>query len=190
LKSLFRDEQRSTLGYILESTMKEIESAYRQLYDTHYPPMRFLSELGTPIPKAFHAAAELILNIDLHRAVSGDTIDTETVRTLINNAKTWHVELDIEGISYDLKENLERMMSALVAAPENPGALKNLTDCIGMVRSLPFNVDLWKIQNMYWGMITGDYLAFAQKAGRGDKQASEWTGDFASLGKLLKIRIK
>ncbi|MFC1915065.1 DUF3536 domain-containing protein, partial [Chloroflexota bacterium] len=84
LKSLFRDEQRKVLGYILESTISEIEAAYRQLYDSQYPEMRFLSELGGPVPKAFHSAAELIINIDLHHAVSGDTFDAEGIRTLNN----------------------------------------------------------------------------------------------------------
>jgi alpha-amylase/alpha-mannosidase (GH57 family) len=76
LKSLFRDEQRDVLDHILHSTMTEIETAYRQLYEHHYPPMRFLSELGGPVPRAFHSAAELIINIDLHRAVNSEVIDT------------------------------------------------------------------------------------------------------------------
>jgi hypothetical protein len=117
LKSLFRDEQRKVLGHILESTMSEIEAAYRQLYDSHYPPMRFLSELGGPVPKAFHAAAETILNIDLHRAVSSENLDTSNIQTLVDTAQSWQVDLDADGISYDLQENLERMATALVQRP-------------------------------------------------------------------------
>jgi alpha-amylase/alpha-mannosidase (GH57 family) len=189
LKSLFRDEQRKALGYILESTMSEIEAAYRQLYDSHYPPMRFLSELGSPVPKAFHAAAELILNIDLHRAVSSDPLDIEGIRNLIDTAKSWQVDLDADGISYDLQENLERMMTALVDNPEDTDILASMIDCIGLAQTMPFDVNLWKVQNLYWDMITGNYLVFVQKAEQGDRLASEWVKDFISLGKLLKIRV-
>jgi alpha-amylase/alpha-mannosidase (GH57 family) len=189
LKSLFRDEQRKVLGYILESTMSEIESAYRQIYDSHYPPMRFLSELGGPVPKAFHAAAELILNIDLHRAVSSGTIDTEGIRNLVDTAKSWQVDLDADGISYDLQENLERMMAALVGTPEDTDALKNLIDCVGLTQTMPFDVDLWKVQNLYWGMLQTHYPEFKQRVGRNDRQATEWVKDFSSLGELLKIRV-
>jgi alpha-amylase/alpha-mannosidase (GH57 family) len=189
LKSLFRDEQRKVLGYILESTMSEIEAAYRQLYDSHYPPMRFLSELGGPVPKAFHAAAELILNIDLHRAVSGDTLDIQGIRTLVDTARSWQVDLDADGISYDLQENLERMMTALGAEPDDMDSLKNLVDGVSLAREMPFNVDLWKVQNLYWDMLQVHYLVVKQNAEKGNQYAREWIKDFGSLGELLKIRV-
>jgi hypothetical protein len=189
LKSLFRDEQRKVLGYILESTMSEIEAAYRQLYDSHYPPMRFLSELGGPVPKAFHAAAELILNIDLHRAVSSGTLDTEGIRTLIDTANSWHVDLDTDGISYDLQENLERMMTDLVAEPQETDIFKHLVDAVSLAQTMPFTVDLWKVQNLYWDMLKTSYPEFKQKAERNDRQAAEWVKSFVSLGEQLKIRI-
>jgi len=189
LKSLFRDEQRKILGYILESTISKIEVAYRQLYDSHYPPMRFLSELGGPVPKAFHAAAELILNIDIHRAVGSDTIDTEGIRTLIDTAKSWQVDLDADGISYDLQENLERMMMTLVKTPADAGVLKNLIDCIELAQTMPFYVNLWKVQNLYWDMLQGSYPKFKQEAEQNDRQAAEWVKNFSSLGEQLKIRV-
>ncbi len=189
LKSLFRDEQRKVLGYILESTMTEIEAAYRQLYDSHYPPMRFLSELGGPVPKAFHAAAELILNIDLHRAVSSDTLDTEGIRNLVDTAKSWQVDLDADGISYDLQENLERMMTALVGTPGDSVFLRNMVDCVELTQTMPFNVDLWKVQNLYWDMLQTSYPEFKQRAERNDRPAAAWVKDFSSLGELLKIRV-
>ena len=155
LKSLFRDEQRKVLGYILESTMSEIETAYRQLYEHHYSPMRFLAELGGPVPRAFHSAAELIINIDLHRAVGGETIDAEAVRNLIETARTWQIEIDGEGIGYDFSSNLEEMMAALAAQPEDIEGMKKVLDAATLARSLPFPVDLWKVQNIYWGMLAG-----------------------------------
>jgi alpha-amylase/alpha-mannosidase (GH57 family) len=189
LKTLFRDEQRKVLGYILESTMSEIEAAYRQLYDSHYPPMLFLSELGGPVPKAFHAAAELILNIDLHRAVSSKTLDTESIRNLVATAKSWQVDLDADGISYDLQESLERMMIVLVGTPEDSIFLRNMVDCVELAQTMPFNVDLWKVQNLYWDMLQTRYPEFKQRAEKNNQQAAAWVKDFSSLGGLLKIRV-
>jgi hypothetical protein len=189
LKSLFRDEQRKVLDYILESTMAEIEATYRQLYESHYPPMRFLSQLGGPVPKAFHAAAELILNIDLQRAVSSDTLDTEGIRDIVNTAKSWQVDLDAEGISYDLQENLERMMTTLVDTPLDILNIENLIDCVKLVHSMPFSVDLWKAQNLYWGILQTSYAEFKRKAEQNDRKAAKWVRSFGSLGELMKIRI-
>jgi len=189
LKSLFRDEQRTVLGYILESTLSDIESAYRQIYDTHYPSMRFLSELGGPVPKAFHAAADLILNIDLHRAVSGESLDTQNIHALVDTARSWKIDLDADGISYELQMNLERMMEDLTAAPEVADILKSLLDCVELSQTMPFTVDLWKVQNLYWDMLQTNYPEFKQRTERGDRAAVEWTNDFLALGKLMKIRV-
>jgi alpha-amylase/alpha-mannosidase (GH57 family) len=189
LKSLFRDGQRKVLGYILESTMSGIATAYRQLYEHHYSPMRFLAELGGPVPRAFHAAAGLIINIDLHRAVAGPTIDAGTVRNLVETARTWQVELDGEGIGYDFKTNLEDMMAALAAAPEDIEAMKRVCDAVTLARSLPFPVDLWKVQHIYWKMLQAVYPALKEKAANKEQSALAWMEAFAGLGKQLSIRV-
>jgi hypothetical protein len=190
LKSLFRDEQRDVLDHILQSTMTEIETAYRQLYEHHYPPMRFLSELGGPVPKAFHSAAELIINIDLHRAIDSEAIDTAAVKNLVDTAETWQVELDADGIGYDLKVKLEKMAAGLAHDADNVDALKDLLDAVTLARSLPFPVDLWKVQNLYWGMLQSVYPVFKQKAGQKDPPAIAWVEAFTSLGKNLSIKVE
>lgn len=190
LKSLFRDEQRQVLDHILESTMSEIETAYRQLYEHHYPPMRFLSELGGPVPRAFHSAAELIINIDMHRAVNKEAINTAAVKNLVETARTWQVELDADGISYDLKENLEKMIIRLSNDPENLEELKNLLDAVILARGLPFPVDLWNVQNVYWRMLQGVYPEYKQRAEKKDPQAADWLEVFKSLGKNLSVRVE
>ncbi len=189
LKSLFHDEQRNVLNHILQSTMTEIETAYRQLYEHHYPPMRFLSELGGPVPKAFHSAAELIINIDLHRAIDSDVINTTDVKNLVETAKTWQVELDADGTGYDLKTKLEKMAGELAENFENTGQLKGLLDAVTLARSLPFPVDLWKVQNIYWGLLQNVYPLYKLKAEQKDAAAITWINAFTILGKNLTVRV-
>jgi alpha-amylase/alpha-mannosidase (GH57 family) len=189
LKSLFRDEQRKVLGYILESTMSDIEKAYRQLYEHHYPPMRILSELGGPVPRAFHSAAELIINIDLHRAVNSDVMDTKNIKSLVDTAGKWQVQIDADGIGYDFKIRLEKMMMALVTDPADIDNLNNLLAATSLARSLPFPVDLWKVQNLYWGLLQSGYPDFKRKAEQRDQPAIAWVEAFIALGKTLSIRV-
>jgi alpha-amylase/alpha-mannosidase (GH57 family) len=190
LKSLFRDEQHKVLGYILESTMTDIEKAYRQLYEHHYPPMRFLSELGGPVPRAFHSAAELIINIDLHRAINGDELHINTVRNLLDTAATWQVDLDADGIGYDFKVNLEKKMGGLLAKPDDIENLEKMADMVSLARSMPFPVDLWKVQNLFWDMMQTVSLKYWQEAENNDENASAWVKAFVRLGKNLSIRVK
>src|ERR1051325_3458277 len=68
LRSIFHDDQRKILGIIMKSTLSEAEAVYRQLYETHAPMMRFVSDLRAPLPKAFSMAAEFALNSSLRAA--------------------------------------------------------------------------------------------------------------------------
>ncbi len=189
IKNLFRDEQRKVLDNILQSALVEIEAAYYQVYEHHYPPMRFLSELGTPIPKSFHSAAEFILNSELRKVVSGDTLDLERLRSLLDETQTWQVELDTEGLSYLLQQTLERMMARLVTNPEDTDFLKQVLAAAEMLPALPFPVDLWRVQNLYHEILKASYPEFQKRAQQGDGSAREWLGLFVSLGQQLSIRV-
>ena len=188
LRSLFRDEQRKVLGYILDSTVSEIESAYRQLYENHFPTMRFLTEMEGPVPKAFHSAAELILNIDLHRALKSDTFEAETIKNLVNTADSWHVDLDMDGLAYDFKVSLEGMIAAFTQAPEDTTRLQELVDAVTLARSMPFTVELWQTQNQYYEMLNSTRLGYQQRADSGDEAAKAWLAAFHNLGEQLLIR--
>ena len=188
LKSLFRDEQRKVLGYILESTLSEIEAAYRQLYEYHFSPMRFLSDLGTPVPKAFHSAVEFVLNTDLRRALSSETLEIDRIKNLLDEAKAWNVELDTEGLGYLLQQTLEELMTRFMSTPKDSALLSNLVDTVALARSAPFTVDLREVQNRYYEMLKDTYVEIQKKAQQGDERAAEWVNYFVSLGQKLRIR--
>jgi hypothetical protein len=189
IKNLFLDEQRKVLDNILESALSEIEAVYRQVYEHHYPPMRFLQELGNPIPKSFQSAAEFILNSELRKAVSSDTLDLQRIKSLLDETQTWEVELDNEGLSYFLQQNLEQMTARLVDTPEDIDLLKGLLAAMEIVHSVPFAVDLWKVQNLYHAMLQSTYPEIQKRAERQDKAAQEWLAEFNSLGQQLSIRV-
>lgn len=189
LRFLFRDEQRKIVNRILESTLFDVEAAYRQVYMLHYPLMRFLADIGSPLPKAFHAAAEFILNTDLRRALSSATLEVERARILLDEAKKWNVELDTAGLGYLFRQTLEGIMDRFVSTPEDFSLLSNLTDAVALARSAPFEVNLWKVQNLYYEMLFINYPGFQRKAKKGDEVAGEWVTQFVSLGEQLSMQV-
>lgn len=189
VKDLFRDEQRKVLDNILESALSEIEAAYRQVYERHYPPMRYLSELKYPVPKSFHTAAEFIVNGGLREAFSADSLDLDRIRSLLEETQTWQVELDSDGLSYLLQNTLEKMMIKLFDAPENIDFLQELLTGTEILPVLPFQVDLWKMQNQYHELLVNKYPELKGKAQQGDTTAQEWVTNFESLGQRLSMRV-
>ena len=189
LRSLFREEQRKVLDHTLETTLTEIEVVYRDLYERHYPPMRSLTSLGYPIPKAFHSAAELILNIDLRRAFSNDKLDMDSIKNYLEEAKSWKVDLDTEGLGYVLEQTLEEMIARFASTPEDISLLKELAVAVALARSVPLAVDLSKVQNLYYEIMQTICPRFQKTAQEGDKAAREWLTQFFSLGEQLLIRV-
>jgi len=190
LKSLFRDEQRKIIHLIMESTLTEAEAVYRQLYEHHALLMRFLADLGVPLPRAFHAAAELILNLDLRRALEEEESDLDHIGGILEAAGAWQIQLDTAGLGYALQQTIERVADELRGRPTELSLLERLETVVSLARFLPFEVSLWKAQNMYYDMLQTVYREFRGRAEQGDEASQEWLHHFISLGDRLLVQVE
>jgi alpha-amylase/alpha-mannosidase (GH57 family) len=188
LRSLFRDEQRKVMEHILEGTLSGIEQVFRQVYEHNFSAMRFITEMGNPLPKAFKDAAEFIINTDLRRLLSGETCETESIKSLVDNARTWGSELDNAGHGYLLQNVLGRMMTRFVDGPDNIDLLERLIDAVELRLALPFPTDLGEVQTMFYRMLPTTRQEWQTKADGGDEVAKQWMEKFDLLGERLKVR--
>lgn len=186
LKSLFRDEQRRIVDRILESTLEESEASLRSLYERHAPLMRFLSDMNVPRPKALSVAAEFVLNASLRRQFQADFVDLREVRSLMEQAKEEGVQLDSAGLAYAMERKLDLLMQHLHRRPKNLGLLRKVLSLIDLLRDVPFTVNLWKVENLYFEMSRTTYPEFAA----GGTVPNEWLQDFLELGRKLRIRVE
>jgi len=189
LVSLLRDEQRMVLDRILESVLDEIEATYSALYDRHYPPMRFLTSLGYSIAECFHSTAAVILNYRLRRALGSHPLDVGAARTYLVRATSWKVNLDAPALAYTLERNLEGIMDAFSSRPGDIAELEGVVAAVQLALSMPFWVNLSRLQKTYYDMLTTAYREERVQAARGDRKAGQWATKFASLGELLSIQM-
>jgi len=187
LKSLFRDEQRKVVGQILEATLDEVEGSLKRIYEHHAQLMRFLADMGTPPPRALYAAAEFTLNVSLRRASAEETPDVERIRTLLDSAARENVPLDGRGLGYALEQTIDRMMEALEADPTDLVALRRVDATIALVGSTPFEVNLWKAQNVCYNLLQTVRPEFRHRTG---DDARDWLELFASLAARLSVRVE
>jgi alpha-amylase/alpha-mannosidase (GH57 family) len=188
LRSLFRDEQRKVLGQILTSTVGEAETLYRQIYEHRAPMIRFIAALRMPLPKAFYAAAELVLNTYLRQALEQEEIDAERVNTLLETAKLERVAIDAATLEFAYRRNLQAMAERLLANP-TVDSLRQLERAAALLGVLPFSVDLWKIQNACYRLLENVYPSMVGKAEGGDTTARAWVSSFRSLATRLSIKV-
>ena len=190
LKSLFRDDQRRVLDLILASTLGEVEGEFHGVFEKHAPLMRFLRSLGNPLPKAFAAAAELVLSLDLKRLLENPEADLEEARSLLAQRETLGVDLDSKGLSYALARALETLSIRLKISPEDPDLLRQLTATVVLARKPPFHVDLWLAQNACYELRQGTYPLQKEQAEDGDIVAAEWVERFRELSGRLGVRVE
>jgi alpha-amylase/alpha-mannosidase (GH57 family) len=190
LRSLFRDEQRRILIRILESNLADAETVYRQLYERNVPLMRFLVDLGSPLPKSFQAAAEFSLNRSLRDVLVAEDPPLDRVQSLLESAKGLKIVLDEVSLGYALKETIERTATKFSAQPADLALLRKLEGLAALALSLPFPMDLWRVQNIYFQVGREAYPQFCDGAEKGEDPAKTWVSHFTSLGDKLHCRVK
>jgi alpha-amylase/alpha-mannosidase (GH57 family) len=190
IRSLFRDEQRKILNVILESTMFDAESLYRQIYENHVPLMRLLADLRIPAPRAFQAAAEVVLNANLREALENEELDPERIASLFGAAKLEEVSLDQQTLEYRFRRNIETLAERFLAEPADPLNLRRLKTAAELAQRLPFAVNLWKVQNMYYRAIKSAYRKTCGEAAPADGASQSWCKTFRELGNELRVRVE
>lgn len=178
LKSLFRDEQRRIMRTILTSTLGELGAVYRQLYERYSPLMSFLADLDIPLPKVFHATAEYALNSYFRRIADSEELDFDRVRTLVAEAKLRKVELDSTTLEYSFRQRIEKAAEQVEADPTALPHVRTLSDLSELIRTLPFHVNLWGVQNRCYALLQNGYRLRKEAAESGDREAREWVALF------------
>ena len=189
LKSLFRDERREILKLILGSTLDEADAAYRQLYEYHAPMMRFLKDVGMPAPRVLYSAAEVTLNNSLRRAFGDEAFDTELIKNLLEEANLEGISLETDSLEYALRRTLERIAEQFSDKPTELPSLEKLRKALDLLPLLPFQVNLWKIQNIYYNLLTTIFPEYRERTKQADGEAKRWVDHFTHLGKDLNIRV-
>jgi hypothetical protein len=190
LKFLFRDHQRKILDILLGKSRAEALSAYRRIYEQNALLMRFLTEMGHPLPRSFHAAAELAIGTELRGAFEADEPDLDKINGLLEEAALFRIPLDEGGLAYAFAKNAERIALQLRANPFDLSRLQSLEAVVGMGLALPFQVTFWKTQNIFHEMLQTVYPGILQRAAEGDESSGAWARQFTGLGEKLSIRMK
>ena len=186
---LFRDEQRKVIDEILESTYEEIETAYRQIYDNHYPLFNFLHGLGIPLPKPFRVAAEQTINTDLRRVFENEDGDGERLKHLIEDIKKWTIQIDWALVELVFGSWVNGQIEKLTEESDGlsrMGKIRNALELIGQLLKTP---NLWKAQNRYFSLKERLYAKMLGRADNGEEFAKNWVEGFRQLGKDLRIKI-
>jgi (1->4)-alpha-D-glucan 1-alpha-D-glucosylmutase len=190
LRTLFRDEQRKVMRQVLSASLAQAEAAYRRLYEDYLPTLRFLADLGVPLPRAFRTTAEFVLNTDLRWAFEDDEPNPEHIRKLFDEANLWHVTIDTPGLAYRFRATLGRMAARFREHPDDPALLQTLRGAVDLAHTLPFEVDLWQPQNTCFEVFHTTLPELEERAAEGDEAAGTWVTQFLALAETLNLHTE
>jgi hypothetical protein len=178
LTSLFADEQRRIVKSILDPAMQSLETVLTDLYSSHASLLHFLARSGLPRPAALKVAAQFAIHAQLRRALEADPIDVAAIERLLAQAREDAVVVDHPTLGYLADERMHAAMERLQQNPSDPDAVRHALDLATALRALPFTLDLWQAQNIWYGLsprIVGEGKALRD--------------DFLALGAALNIRV-
>lgn len=184
LKSLFRDEQRRIVSQIVNSTLGEAESVYRQVYDQHAQLMCFLSDLQMPLPGILRTTSDFVLNRGVQRALTDHDVDLERIRALIEKASRDRIQLDVPALQFAIRERLNALADQWSQKPYDRDLLETVSAIVCLARVLPFDVDLWKAQNVYYRL-----LQEVSTNALAHEIPGAWFEHFVQLGDRLGVTV-
>jgi hypothetical protein len=182
LKNLFKDQQRKVLQEILKPALSAAEAAYRQLYESQVPMLRFMGDGYISIPKIMKTTAEIALNSLLRAALESSGLNLENIQSIFEDVRIIQTPLDTTALEMTLRRNLERSSDLYFQNPRDLERLREFQDQVANAKSLPLPLVLWSIQNRCYEVLKTIYPEMR------DQGATEWTAQFEQLAALLELR--
>jgi alpha-amylase/alpha-mannosidase (GH57 family) len=182
LKSLFHDERRRIVAQIVDSTLADIDVLYGDVYQHNTGLIQFLRELWLPLPPILRVSSEFVLQNAIQRSLNSEEIDFAHLRTLLETAKRQGVELD-PSLKSKFLGRLDRLMKRWASDPFDACPLQQLEPMVSLISALPFEIDLWGVQNNYY------HLMLAASSFISANIDPEWLSSFRNLGQGLGIAV-
>jgi hypothetical protein len=183
---LYKDEQMKVLHFLLEPSLRESEEYFRSIYQRHYPLIQVMNKMHIPLPKLLATTVEFILNADMARLLSEPELDISKVWKLATEMKKWSFKRDKGPLGFKASQKILELMKVLSVSPLDRNLLLTLVETLDIFWSLPLELDIWKAQNLYYGINKAHYNRMLAKVGQ-DNAAKEWVTLFERLGENLRL---
>ena len=190
LRSLFKDEQRRILNEILSSTRQDLENRNRLITERYTPLIRFLEDMGTPLPPALKTAGDFILHIDIINEFQREETNIEHLNTLLDEARRRKVNVWDEELNLTITNKMEGLIARLQENPGDAALAAHIEQLAAIIRDIPPDPNQWRVRNKYWKLLHTVLPDVRRKAAAGDEAAAEFVKHFLALGEHLNFARK
>lgn len=188
LKHLFKDEQRKIVNQVINATIEEFEETCCGLYENNRSLMGFLQQTGMSIPRTLYTAAEFTLNRNLKKALENDK-NIGRIQNILYDVKRWNISVNTMDLEFLVRRKIEKAINEMHKNPSDFNMLQTIEKDLNIFLLLPFKINLWQVQNVYYDMAKIIYKEFLLKAKSGNADAIRWVEMFRQIGHKLSFNL-
>jgi alpha-amylase/alpha-mannosidase (GH57 family) len=189
LWDLFRDGQRKVLYAILNSTLADMESAFRHIYNQFLPLLHAMKEMQIPPPKVLEDPVWYIINLDLKKVLSDSSLDTQRLAVLVDEMTKGKFEPDTATLKFTASIAITNLMQRLFENPDDIVLMEKIAMVFRILSPLSLKYNLWESQNDYFHIGRKKGASMKALAGSGDTHAGKWMLLFDELGGYLGVKF-
>ena len=187
LRYLFRDEQRRIVNNILDQATAEASALNRSFYSQYGTLIRFVADLGIPLSPQFQMAVDFTLQEEILSALAQDQVDPDRIADILEQSTLAGIALDRVTLEFTFRRTLERAAERYQRSQGELATLQAFERAVGICTSLPFEVNLWVAQNIFFEVTRQYAPIYRDRARDGDTEAKLWLATAASLGAKLYV---
>ncbi len=184
---LLKDKKREILNQVLESILDDAEASLRQIFERHYSIMYALKENNVPLPKAFLASMEFILNADFRKMMEEEVLDIEGIKKIIDEFNKWALHPDKTLLGFVTSCKINEIMAEFHSNPEDLTLLKTVESLLETLKDFPLELNLWKSQNIYFTLCKRLQSKMQKRIESGDPLAQNWVASMKGIGRHLYV---
>lgn len=186
LKNMFKDDRQQIINFIVQGSLKKAEELFETVYKEDAVTMQFMNDLRMPLPRAFRAAANVVVNADITRRLSSEKIDIEALSQIVSDARLRGAEFDTELLGVKACDRIATELQDIQKVPADVKRIEDIEKLVRLVRSMPLKLDFWKSQNTAFKLAQEIYKPMKEKT---DEASKAWTSAFERLCDALGIRL-
>jgi hypothetical protein len=181
---LFKDEKRKILDQIARTSLEELEESLRRAYNRDYPLVNALANNDIPVPNAYRATFEYILNADLVKNFQAEKINIKTLERLLGEIERWSLRIeDPDNISRLAGEAIFKELKRFGSERDNVKRLQRLNRLFPLMAKFKLDPNLYQVQNLYFEIS----VESRQKT---KELSKEWVEQFSILGDNLGVKLE
>ncbi len=150
LPSLFVEARRQALDRLIRSALRDMRGALKKCYDTYRPLMMLINKSQAPLPPAYLAMTQAVLDSDSLKALDDFLTDgdIQPLEQTLNEAKRWDAKIN----QVPLEKKIERHLLALfetIVEPPQADRIQSFMSTLQSIEGLGLHIPLHELQNRF-----------------------------------------